>query len=228
MKVMRIFIMLCIVTVVSCTPPVVFDQAYPSDKENLKSIPKQYQGAFICESDSALVVITDHIITLHREHFFNTKIKYVEEREECKIVDDKMYVSGRLECIPITMVNDSMVRGTFQETDTLFFMEKGSVARLYKGHLVINQEIKHKEWAISLLSPENGGDITYKAITEKTKIKNVSKVTHTTEITVNKGKKPRYKIRPTMKEFDELLTDDKVFIECDYLTRVNMEGLFLN
>ncbi len=225
---MRIFIFFCIVIVMSCTPPVVFDQAYPSDQEDLKSIPKQYQGAFICESDSALVIISDSSITLHREHYFNTKIKYVEEREECKIVDDKMYVSGRLECLPISMVNDSMVRGTFQETDTLFIMEQGSVARLYNGHLVINQKIKHREWAISLLSPEDGGDLTYKSITEKTKIKNVAKVTHTTDIKVNKGKKPRYKVRPTMKEFDELLTDDKVFIECEYLARVNLEGLFLN
>ena len=214
--------------VMSCTPPVVFEQAYPSDQDDLKSIPKHYQGAFICESDSALIIISDYNITLHRSHFFDTKIKHVEEREECKLVDDKIYISGRLECIPISVVNDSMVRGVFQETDTLFVMQKGSNARLYNGHLVINQEIKPKEWAISLLTPEDAGNITYKAITSETQIKNVVSVTHATDITTDTDKSPRYKVRPTMKEFDALLADEKIFIECEYLVRVQMEYKFLN
>tara|TARA_R110000737_G_scaffold291718_1_gene298296 strand:- start:68 stop:487 length:420 start_codon:yes stop_codon:yes gene_type:complete len=139
-----------------------------------------------------------------------------------------MYVSGRLECIPVSIVNDSMLRGTYQETDTLFKIQRESIARLYKGHLVLNQKIKPKEWAISLLTSEYGGDITYRAITSETKISNVISVTHTTEITTDQDKSPRYKVKPTMKEFNALLEDKKVFIECEYLVRVKLENLFLN
>jgi len=137
MIIMRILIFISLLIPFACSPPVVFEQAYPIDQQDLIAIPVSYQGSFICESDSALVIIDDRTITLHRSHFFDSNIKYIEEREECKLVDDKMYVSGRLECIPITMVNDSVVRGTYREVDTIFVMREGSNARLHNGHLVI-------------------------------------------------------------------------------------------
>jgi len=225
---MRILIFLCILIPFACSPPVVFEQAYPTDQQNLTAIPFSFQGAFICESDSALVIINDQSIILHKTHYFNTKMKYVEENENCKIVDDKMYVSGRLECIPVTIINDTIVRGTYKELDTLFLIQEGSLARLHNGHLVINQEVKNKEWAVSLLSHEFGGDMTYRAITKKTKIKNVKKITRITDITVESDRSPRYKVKPTMIEFNKLLADDKVFIECDYLTRVRLDKPLLN
>lgn len=225
---MRILILVLIVMVISCSPPVVFEQAYPSDQEDLKEIPSSFQGAFICESDSALVLISDNSIVLHKTHYFDTNVRHVEEREDCKIVDDKMYVTGRLECIAVTLVNDTLVRGIVKETDTLFVMQEESVARMYNGHLVINQQIKEKEWSVSLLAPEFGGNISFKAITNTTNIKNVKKVTHTTDITSGRDKSSRYRVRPTMKEFDELLADDKVFIECEYLKRVQLDPIFLN
>lgn len=216
------------ILIIRCTPPVVFEQAYPSDQEDLNSIPAAYQGAYLCESDSAVVIISDHHIILQRTNYFNTGIRQIEERDDCKIIDDNMYVSGRLECIPITFVNDTTIRGIYKETDTLFVMQQGSVARLYKGHLVINQELRDSEWAVSMLIQESGGDISYRAITNKTNIKNVEIITQTTEITGERDTKPRYKIRPTMIEFEELVKSDKVFIECEYLTRVYLEGTFLN
>lgn len=225
---MKTFYLILTLLIISCSPPVVFDQAYPSNQKDLDIIPRSFQGAFICESDSALVLITENNITLHKTHYFDTKKRYVEEREDCKIVDDKMYVTGRLECIPVTLVNDTVVRGIVKETDTLFVMQEGSVARMHNGHLVISQQIKDREWSVTLLTPEIGDDISFKAITNTTSIKNVSKVTHTTDITTDRDKNSRYRIRPTMKEFDELLADDKVFIECEYLKRVQLDSQFLN
>jgi len=225
---MRTLTILTILLMLSCTPPVVFDQAYPTDQEDLLSIPRQFQGAYICESDSALIMITDSDITLHKSHYFTTKVKYLEQREDCRIQDDKVYINGREECIPIEVVNDSIVRGAYQEIDTLFYMQEGSVARLHNGHLVINQELKRREWAVSLLSPQLGGDLTYKAITNKTKIKNVERVTRTKDITTAEDKNPRYKVRPTMTEFDKLLADEKIFIECEYLVKVNLDNQIIN
>lgn len=225
---MRLLILSLIFIAFSCTPPVVFEQAYPSGQQDLTSIPEIFQGSFICESDSALIIIKEHDITMHKTQYFDTPTKYIEEREDCKVVDDKMYVSGRLECIPVTMVNDTVIRGIVKETDTLFVIQEGSIARLYKGHLVINQKIKDKEWAISLLTPESGGDITFKAINNKTKIKNIAKVTHTKDITTKNDKHPRYVVNPTMTEFDALLADEKIFIECEYLTKVKVADNYLN
>lgn len=226
---MRLLIIASIFLIWSCSPPVVFDQPYPPDSKNLPVIPLAFQGEYICESDSALVIISDTYITIHRTNYFEVPKRDVEQRKDCNIIDSKMYITGREECIPLDMVNDSTVRGIFEEHDTMFSMQPtGSNARLYKGHLVINQEYKKKQWALSVLSPEPQGDLIFKAITEKSSIKNVKKITHTTEITANGDKKPRYTIRPTMGEFDALFNDKKIFIECEYLTKVDLQKPFLN
>ena len=70
--------------------------------------------------------------------------------------------------------------------------------------------------------------MTFRAITNKSKIKNIEKITQATDITVESDENPRYKVRPTMIEFDKLLADDTIFITCDYLTRVEIEKRFLN
>ncbi len=213
--------------VFSCTPPVVFDSAYPTDASDLGEIPFEYQGAFICESDSSLIIIDKTDIIIRKEEYFRLSLKNVEEKEGCLISGNNMYVDNREECIPIVFENDSIVRGTVIENDTLFRMEPGSVARMYKGNVVISQEIEKGLWAVNLLSLEESGDVIYKAITDKTKISNVQHITTTKELPTTKRNQPKYKVRPTMGEFDEMMKDDKVFITCDYLTRVNLEQNFL-
>jgi len=179
----------------ACTPPVVFD------------------------------VIDRNDITLRKENYFLLPLKDVEEKEDCRISGEQMYVTGRSECIPLEYINDSIVKGTVVEHDTLFVMSEGSVARMYNGHVVLSQELKSDQWAVSLLSLEANADIKYRAITDKTKIKNVGRITPMENITIEGDKKDRYKIKPTMKEFDELLSDEKVFIECEYLSRVLLDAL---
>ena len=209
-----------ILLIVACTPPVVFDQAYPIGEDNLKEIPASYTGSFICESDSSLLLIKKHEIVIKKENFFNLPLKYVEERDDCKIDGQEMYVSGREECIPLEFINDSTVRGTVIEHDTLFSIGNAAVVRMYQGHVVLSQEINDDQWAVSFLSIEKNTDVKYRAITDKTKIVNVGKVTKMENITTKEDKNNRYKIKPTMKQFDELFHDEKVFIECEYLTRV--------
>ncbi len=214
-----------ILLVSACTPPVVFDKAYPLGEEDLVEIPPSYTGVFICESDSALLVIDRQDITLRKENYFMLPLKDVEEREDCRIAGEQMYVSGRSECIPLEFINDSIVKGTVVEHDTLFVMGEGSVARMYNGHVVLSQELKKDQWAVSLLSLEENSDITYRAITDKTKIKNIGKITAMENITIESDKKDRYKIKPSMKQFDELLEDETVFVECEYLTRVLLDAI---
>lgn len=206
-----------------CTPPVVFDQPYPIDGEDLLEMPYAYQGTFICESDSSLLTIAPRDITVRKENYFLLPLKDIEQREDCNIDGNEMYVSGRAECIPLEFVNDSLVKGFVIEYDTLFVITEGSVARMYNGHVILSQELKDDEWAVSLLSLENNSDVKYRAITDKTKIRTVGRITAMENITLDSDKNERYKIKPTMKQFDELLNHEKIFIECEYLSRVSVE-----
>jgi hypothetical protein len=220
MKLRVVGIIGIILLIVACTPPVVFDQAYPIGEEDLEVIPSAYMGSFICESDSSLLLIKKHEVVIRTENFFDLPLKDVDERDDCNIDGQEMYVSGREECIPLEFVNDSTVRGTIIEHDTLFSMGKSGIVRMYQGHVVMSQEIHDDQWAVSFLSLEKNTDIKYRAISDKTKIANVGKVTKMENITTKEDKNNRYKIKPTMKQFDELFNDEKVFIECEYLTRV--------
>lgn len=225
---MRLTLISLLFFIISCTPPVVFDQPYPPDAADLELIPLAFQGEYICESDSALVIISDKNITIHRTNYFQVPLSQIEQRNDCSIADDKMYVTGRHECIALDMVNDSTVRGIFEEHDTMFVMQPGSIARLYKGHLMINQEYRNNEWAVNVLSPQPQSDLILKAITQRSNINDIKKITPTKDITTSKDKKPRYIVKPTLKEFDELFNDKKIFIECEYLTRVKLQNPFLN
>lgn len=212
-----------VLLVLSCHAPVVFDKAYPYDKEDLIVIPSYYRGSFICESDSSIIMINDRNITRHRNHTFVSKKEIIMEREDCKMEDDMIYIKGREICIPIIEVNDSIVQGMFTEIDTLFAMQEGSLARMHKGHLVINQEFSRGQWSVSLLTYQLGGDISFRAITDKSLIQNIAKITPTKDITTKRDRDRKYLVKPTMKEFDELLKDDKVFLECDYFTKIIIE-----
>lgn len=212
--------------VAACTPPVVFNTAYPTDGNDLTEIPLEYQGAFICDSDSSIIIIQSSTIAIRKEQFFRLPLKHVEEKENCMINGDEMYVNDRKECIPIVFENDSIVRGTVIEVDTLFNIAPGSLARLYKGHVVLSQEVAKDKWAINLLTLQENGDVIYRAITDKTEVNKVSRITTTQKLEKKKKNGPKYLVKPTMAEFDELINNEKVFIICDYLSRINLEQQF--
>lgn len=224
----KISFILFAIFILSCSPPVVFDGPYPQGGSDLLHLPDVYQGTFICESDSSIVLIGPQMITLRQEHFFTTALKDVDEKEDCSVIGNEMYIKGREECVPLEFVNDSTVRGIITEYDTLFVISKTGIARTYKGHLVLSQEIEDSEWAINIVTLQDNRDMIYRAITDETKIKNVRKITQLQDITDPEDDSPRYKIRPTMKEFDALLSDEKVFVECEYLTRVSLENRIIH
>ncbi|MDF1697970.1 MAG: hypothetical protein P1U56_19135, partial [Saprospiraceae bacterium] len=126
------------------------------------------------------------------------------------------------ECIPIEFLNDGLVKGIVVEYDTLFSIHETSVARDYLGHVVLSAELKDGQWAISFLSLEKNQDVKYRAITDESEIRSIDKLTHMENITTKEDKSNRYMIRPSMKEFDVLFKDEKVFLECEYLTRVQL------
>jgi len=222
-----IFILGLLTFMISCTPPVVFDKAYPVGEDDLYQFPVEYQGAFICESDSSIIVIDQSTIYNRKERFFRLPLKDVEEKENCMIVEDKMFVDNRKECIPIVFESDSTVRGTVIEVDTIFNISEESVVRLYNGHLVLSQKMDLDKWSVNLLTLQDNSDVMYRAITDKTEIRSVSSTTPTEKLESKRRNAPKYRVKPTMAEFDKLINNEKIFVDCDYLKRVNLEQNFL-
>ncbi|NNF36230.1 MAG: hypothetical protein HKN68_19155, partial [Saprospiraceae bacterium] len=88
----------------NCTPPVVFDKPQPLGGEAVIEIPDVYQGLYICESDSTLIIISDHIVYAQHEHFFVISTEGLEEREDCSLMENEIYLPGKEMCIPIEYI----------------------------------------------------------------------------------------------------------------------------
>ena len=222
MKAQINLLLLILILFWSCEPPVVFDQAYPIGEADLDNIPNSFQGSFICESDSSIVHISDQLIIHESYYRFRSKLKDLEEREDCSIEDDKIFLKGMSECVPLKYINDSIVEGEYMMTDTLFKNKSHAFARLYRGHLFLSQKIKSNEWIVHFLTPD-GNNLFYRAIADKSSIKEIEVITPIEKLEQADSDKPRYRITPTLKEFDLLIDSPSIFIECEYLIHINIE-----
>ncbi len=214
-----------IVLAISCSPPVVFNDPYPIDEDNLLTIPDEYQGLYMCESDSTLIHVGSTYIVSIESVKFTSHINDINQKENCAIVNDEIYLTERTECIPIKYINDTIVEGITNDIDTLWALSPQSVARNYQGNIILSTQMKNNEWSIDILSIDKYKNVMYRAINEASEIDEIEKVTPLKNITKLTDETPRYKVTPTQKEFDVLFQNNKVFPVCEYLIRVNSESL---
>ena len=216
-------LLLMIIIVTACTPPVVFDQAQPIDGESVNEIPASYQGLYVCESDSTLIIISDHIVYAQHEHYFIISTEGLEEREDCSLIENEVYLPGKDMCIPIEYIDEKTVKGYITDIDTLFIMDVNHVAKSYRGHLFLSKKLDNQEWAVSMLSHDETGNLLYRGITEDSDFRGINRITPMKEITRPSDRKRRFKITPDQTAFDLLINDPDIFIDCEYLMRVNLE-----
>ena len=218
-----VFIFSLIILSIGCTPPVVFDKAQPVDGDVVDVLPDSYQGLYVCESDSTLIIITDHIVYAEHEHFFVISTEGLEEREDCSLMENEIYLPGKNQCIPVEYVDENTVKGYVTDIDTLFIMDEFHEAKMYKGHLFLSKQLEDGEWGVSMLSLDDDYNILFRSITEDSDLKSIREITPMEDITRPSDRNRRFKIRPDQKAFDLLILNEDIFIDCDYLSRVNLE-----
>ena len=216
-----ILLLLC-----ACVPPVVFNQPFPPDEDDLKTIPEKYHGIFMCESDSTLVIINETVIYAREPYYFEEKISYLEEFEDCQMIDGKLVMNATGEIVPVEFVGEDKVKGHFIEQDTIFELGEEGIVRPYEGSLLLSVSFKDNEWSINGLTREANGNIVYRAINEATDLELVDKITPLTEIErADVDDPPRYIARPTLVEFGRMFRNERIYIECETLIRVKFEDL---
>ncbi len=222
-KQLSLGLILLVLLIASCTPPVVFDQPQPIDGQDVTVIPVEYQGLYVCESDSTLIIISDHIVYAQHEHFFVISIEGLEEREDCSLIENEIYLTGKDMCIPIKYIDENTVKGYITDIDTLFIMNDLHAAKTYKGHLFLSNKMDNAGWAVSMLSLDDGGNILYRGITEDSDMRGINRITPMVDITKPTDRNRRFKISPDQAAFDQLMKDNDIFIDCEYLMKVNLE-----
>ena len=225
-SIIQISLITFLITLAGCVPPVVFNQPYPPNEEDLLAIPEKYHGIYMCESDSTLVIINETVIYAREPYYFEEKISYLEEFEDCQMIDGKLVMNATGEVIPVEFVSEDRVKGHFIEQDTIFELGTNGIARPYDSHLLLSVAFKNNEWSINGLTREPNGNVVYRAINEATDLELVDNITPLIEVEKeDMDDPPRYIARPTLVEFGRMFRNERIFIECETLIRVRFDEL---
>ena len=216
------FLLLLSLAFTMCSPPIVFDEAYPKDEAAMSSFPENYQGIYLCESDSTLVVIKETIIYAKSFFYFEASESDLEAKEQCTIADGEIYLEESQECLPYEFFAEDSIRVQYYDIDTLFEISPKAILKSYENSLVLSNQVQN-EWIITLLSIDEFGNVDYRAITESTDIEKVRRITPIKQVGVDRNTDPIYSVKPDKVAFEEMFNDHSIFISCEYLMRVNME-----
>lgn len=218
------FIIILIISLVSCKPKVLFINSMPPVIDALTEIPAEFQGVFICESDSARIYSERKVIYEESYYEFTTTLDKIEETEHCSVVAGGLYLPGRKECLPFKYLNEDTIVAQIYEIDTLFDITKDEVAKLYKGRLFLNLKSAQHEWVTFMITPQLDGSMLWEIITIPDSIKDIENVSHDYYTKMDKDSVPQHILNPTLMEFDKII-DKNYTRKFDYLIPVNFERL---
>lgn len=221
-KITMAVMIIAICMIISCKPNVLFQEAVPPGVDTISKIPANFQGVYMCESDSSRMYAEENVIYNETYRMFVTPISRVTEREDCSIVAGGLYLPGRKECIPFEYVNEDTIMAKIYSIDTLFSFKNTEAMKLYKGHLFMNYKNKLDEWVTYMITPMEDGAMNWELIDIPDKVKNVEAITHEYKTRKNKDDETMFIIKPTLVEFDRILRQDYM-TPCDILIPINLE-----
>jgi len=207
---------------VSCVPNVLFQEAVPPGVDAINEVPENFQGVFVCESDSSRIYADRFVVYNESYHMFVTAIDRVNETENCSIVAGGLYLPGRKECIPFEYIGEDSIQAKVYSIDTLFSFKDTEVMKLYKGRLFMNYQNDQNEWITYMISPMEDGAMNWEIIDVPDKVHTVEEITHDYKTRKNEDDETMYIIKPTLVEFDRILQKG-YSSQCDILTPINFE-----
>jgi len=213
----------CIATIIlfaSCEPNVLFQEASPPDIESITKFPADFQGVYVCESDSSRMIVEPFIAYNESFHIFETSIDRIRETENCSILGQGLYLPGRKECIPFEYISDDSIMAKIYSIDTLFNFRKHEVLKLYKGRLFINYKSSPGEWVTFMISPLEDGSLNWELIDIPDRTSKVEAITSNYISKRKQNNDRKFIIKPTLVEFDRILEKDYTR-ECDILTPIH-------
>ncbi len=207
----------------SCEPKVVFDHTQPTGIDPIEEIPERYWGSYRCQSDSTLVIIEPHIAYQQYNYQIKMTIDQIEETENCSLADGGLYLPGRKQCYPIKYIHEDTVVGYVTDIDTLFSFSDDQVIKPYRGALIINQQLESDDWIIWTLGVNTDGSLQLNYLDLPEEIENIAEISADYDKVQRSKDIEQYVIRPTMREFDDLITTADYQLECDVLIPVSLE-----
>ena len=221
MRLILIIFVAVIMQAIKCNEPaVVFEEAQPKGVDKKMSIDPIYWGAFLCESDSAIVHITSKVLYKEKAFAFGLSLAEVDSLPNVELIHDYLWVDDWTEKLPATVVGDSVFSEvTFR--DTLFDVNK-HVLKSYRGHQVLNIPLDKNKWEVQLLSLNYDFNVRLQEAKMPEDLESLEDITPMKDI--SNDKKKQFLIKPTLLEFSEILSQELIFETCDYYTRLRLDS----
>lgn len=208
---------------ISCEPNVLFQEAVPPEVLAIDRLPEEFQGVYMCESDSSRMYADDFIIYNESYHQFVTTLDRIKDTEHCSIIAGGLYLPGRKECIPFEYISEDTITAKVYSIDTLFAFRDNEILKLYKGRLFMNYKNGLDEWVTFMISPMEDGAMNWELIDIPDRVRKVEAITQDYSVRVNVDDEKKYIIKPNLVEFERIL--DKNYLRpCDVLYPINLEN----
>ncbi|MEM1319696.1 MAG: hypothetical protein AAGG75_05530 [Bacteroidota bacterium] len=214
--------LLLIIGIWSCEePPIVFTAPQPEGLNAEPFIRPIYRGRFLCDSDSALMVVKNNIIYKAKAFQLEVTPTELENTDGLSLKDGQLYVEEWGRQLPTRIEKDSIYHSDFIHRDTLIYLDENHVLKHFRGHMVINRKMEKEKWEVMLLSLDEHLNLALSITTLPEEIEQLEAITPAEDLSTED--QTQYRISPTVIEFDELLQTQLIFQECDYFYRIPQE-----
>jgi hypothetical protein len=206
----KIFELLLLFAIVSCEPPVTFDQPQPSETRAMKKFPRQLFGHYLSPDGKSTIVIGEkNIYKIHDYYVYTHKDSLYKDH---RIKGDTVFfdMTGNYQIVKIK--NDTVIEHV-NYTDTLFKFDNSTVLKKFKGNYFLNYAWDAPNaWTVQKLTLVKG-ILSIADIKTKEGIYILSAITETPKDTIS------YNFKTSKKQFKEFLKLDG-FQDVNYYIKI--------
>jgi hypothetical protein len=209
----RCLILLLLGGLVSCSPPVTFDEPQPAGVTPIAEFPHALLGMYISLHDSAILTVGEQFVS--RAYDFPLKISKKESDTLYLHKGDTLIDPGNNRRIHVVLKGDT-VYGTLHYCDTLFRVCENGVLKKFKGHYFLSSK-SGEGWFVQKLTC-SGDVISLSEIAVKADIQKLKDITHAPADSI------QYHFNPSKREFKKFLKEDG-FSESEEYLRITSDKL---
>lgn len=184
-------IVITLIILSACQPPVVFDKPQPEDVAALGGFPRRIQGKFLSAEDNSVLEINSK--TIIRTYDFDLKVHVSQLDSNHQLIGDTLFDLTNNEGSVVRIEGDSVVQHVYEQ-DTLFAIDFLNVLKKFKGYYFINIFALPDKWQVMKLEFSHG-TLALSSINRKEDIEQLKVLTETTQDTTP------YVFSPSRKQF---------------------------
>ena len=190
---------LIFIILISCEPPLTFNEPQPKDIGNLSKFQKRLQGQYLNFADNSMLSVSNNLI--QRTYNYDYKFHLNQLDSTSLISGDTIIDLLTNEKTIIKRDGDSLITHV-HNTDTLFQVDKDNVVRKWKGYYFLNKRYGKESWEVKKIQLTKG-QLIISSISTENDIENLKEITEATLDTISP-----YEFAPTKKQFKEFIKKD--------------------